>query len=817
MPLVQFRIHPSVGIARMGDSETFYYLASEFPHFLQEEFANLRLKTKPRTHPFTFFGSNKDSARATGSFPFVIYDPTAANHGKFRDAAGKIFPQAARFRVFAYVYNSGEADLPDKVFEVTTAEANVVWQVNIANKKSGKNDPSNPSSPGHDTSKPHENQNNVPTLLDTSDPTLICERMRPQPTIQSGMRFPNLAYLFLERDDADPSKVTGRLHVIGNEGDTEGLDNDPGGSAHPDTLWSNNWYDSAGDGSIGAIITPHSGATALLAKAGISKIDDLKYLNHDVPTPVSGTTADITAAPAWVVVGCPDYSPDMSHFVTLWDVALSQAIYNVENKDVIKQPGKHKLVKCKSNTESLKKTDYLIHIHPQLCLFEDVRFVSGEAFGKGGTEDDNTAVYDRAHNLLPPGTPPPPATTDVEAVRGSRIEFGGVAIHARTPADKTALADPTKLKDPDPTKPINEWLKIALFRRLRKPPTLYRKARKFRTHLPGASGDTHLKGMFPRKLGRRMDYDKPEGLNSDKNKFHPFPSYAFYKGNLRVFRPILTDDGKLCGGEKSPPKWPTGVPFPPLRTTDDPKPTSTRPPVSNDEKISMLDDMFWPASFADMPLLRELAYTHLQYDNFLDWQGDPKNVRLAAIFTEIVSPSLRTSFNAAGDADSYFAALLAERPRFAPAMIDMAHLGSMLGGSFLPGIEVGREGAIATNWCLFHGGTSYFADVRFKPARSTGNHTIGTLTKDLAVPWSKDYASCDEQFWPTARMGRVTTDGTNRVDWIMSNGQLATFLHRPAATFTEGDYVKAYWKALGFVRRNSSDQFIEQEAPWRGP
>lgn len=816
MPLVQFRIHPSVGIARMGESETFYYLASEFPHFLQEEFANLRLKTKPRTHPLTFFPSgDRDAARATASFPsaaFEVYDPAVANHGKFRDAAGRIFPQAARFRVFAYVYNSGEANLPDKVFEVTTAEANILWQVNIANKKSGKNDPSDPSSQGHDTSTPHPNLSNIPTLLDTSNPDLTCERMRPQPTIQPLMRFPNLAYLFLERDDADRSKVTGRLHVIGNEGEMEGLDDDPGGSAHPDTLWSNNWYDSAGDGSIGAIITPHAGATALLAKAGISNINDLKYLNQDVPTPVSETTADITAAPAWVVVGCPDYSPDMSHFVTLWDVALSQAIYNVENKDVIKQPGKHKLVKCKSKTESLKKTDYLIHIHPQLCLFEDVRFVSGEAFGTGGTEDDSSAVFDRAHNLHPGGTPPPTTATDVEEVRGSRVEFGGVAIHARTPTDKTALADPTKLKDSDPTKPINEWLKVALFRRLRKPPTLYRRERKFRTHLPGASGDIHQTGMFPRKLGRRMDYDKLEGANSDKNKFHPFPSYAFYKGNLRAFHPILTDDGKLCGAEKSPPPWPTGVALPPMRTTDD--------PVSDDEKIAILDDMFWPASLNDMPLLRELAYTHLQYDNFADWQGDPKNVRLAAIFDEIVSPSLRALFNAAGtadDADTYFAALLAERPRFAPAMIDMAHLGAMLGGSFLPGIEVGREGAIATNWCLFHGGTSYFADVRFKPARSTNNHTIGTLTKDLAVPWSKDYASCDEQFWPTARMGRVTTDGTNRVDWIMSNAQLAIFLGTLPATFTEGEYVKAYWKALGFVRRSSSDQFIEQEAPWRGP
>ena len=33
---VQFRIHPSVGMARMGDSEDVYYLASDFPQFMQE-------------------------------------------------------------------------------------------------------------------------------------------------------------------------------------------------------------------------------------------------------------------------------------------------------------------------------------------------------------------------------------------------------------------------------------------------------------------------------------------------------------------------------------------------------------------------------------------------------------------------------------------------------------------------------------------------------------------------------------------------------------------------------------------------------------
>ena len=86
-------------------------------------------------------------------------------------------------------------------------------------------------------------------------------------------------------------------------------------------------------------------------------------------------------------------------------------------------------------------------------------------------------------------------------------------------------------------------------------------------------------------------------------------------------------------------------------------------------------------------------------------------------------------------------------------MIDMAHLGAMLGGSFLPGIEVGREAGIATNWCLFHGATKYFPSIRFKPANKDAEHEPGTLTKDLAVPWTEDFKACDEVFWPTSGPG----------------------------------------------------------------
>jgi hypothetical protein len=184
------------------------------------------------------------------------------------------------------------------------------------------------------------------------------------------------------------------------------------------------------------------------------------------------------------------------------------------------------------------------------------------------------------------------------------------------------------------------------------------------------------------------------------------------------------------------------------------------------------------------------------------------------IYNAIVGPGLKVLFSAPGDADLQFAALQRLRPLFAPAMIDMAHLGAMLGGSFLPGIEVGREAGISRNWSLFHGATKYFPSIRFMRADSPVDHTLGTLTKDLAVPWTDDFKRCDEAWWPTSRPGRTTTDPVSltRHNWQI---RLANSIpHLGAAAADDIQFVKEYWKALGFIRRNADDEFIEEEQTW---
>lgn len=778
MPFVQFRVHPGVGCARMGNSTEAYHLASEFPYFMQEEFPNLRFKPKPRRHPRGFFGSDNTSKSAVGTLA-SIYHPNAAFQNKFKEAEGIIFPQAARFRVFAYVYDEEDSARPQTVFEVTPALGDIFWTVTIANKKSKRTTPApNPAVPVAD---PFENTASAD--LDSASASFLCKRLRANADI------PNLAYIFLERDDADKSKVNGRLHVIGNEGELVGK------TALSD-LWSDDWYDSAGDGSVEATVKPK--LPAMLTKAGATGVADLKFLSYGTEAPLDGGALGVVAMPGWVVIGCPDYVPDMGHFVSLWDVAFDRANENLESGAAKAQKGEHKLITVKKKFDSYKTTDYWIHIHANLCLFDDVKFVSGEAFGE--PEHDPAPPRDRAHDKHPGGGIPVTSPDD-DKQRSNAVEHGGAFISART--KKADLANAEKLKESDPRKPIGEWLKIAIFKRLRKPKqTMYDKTRTFLVKPPGAAED-FIDDVLPRKLGRRMDYDG----GPLKGKYYEFPTYKWHGGNLRRFHGLV-DASHLCGGDKSKS----------LRTspaTAGPLPPAAPLSAADQALLPYMDDMFWPATFSDMPMLRELAFTPLQYEQVKAWQATgpagPTDLRMGNIYELLVPPGVKKSFASAGDADKHFADFLAASPLYAPAMIDMAHLGAMIGGSFLPGIEVGREGIIATNWSVFHGATSHFPSVRFKPA-SKDKHTAGTLTKDLAIPWSKDFAACDEAFWPTSRPGRTTKTGVARVKWLIDETDKIPHLNRTPAD--EIEYVKEYWKALGFIRRDATNKFVEQEQSW---
>lgn len=768
MHYMQFRIHPSVGLARMGDSPDAYYLASDFPRFLQEAYPELRLRPRPRTMPQSDTGQ---PSPAPGPFPILDDQKPAASqkatNDRFKDKAGKILPQAARFRVFAYCYASKDAEIPMRVFEVTTDHADIEWKVRLANHKA------------QTSQDVHVLQNGAPASVKTDAAKLLRLPVKPD-SIASMADPPPLAYLFLERNAADKTKVNGRLHLIGNAGETTyfgaaGKEFDEGQG----DLWFDNWFDSEADGPVEAVIRPKAGGAPLKA-AAFSGTGELEFLDFGTAAPVSIGTAAINALPAWAVVGLPDYSPDIGHFVSLWDLGLSSGLLMVDGTTLKSDDTHHKMVRAKSHTERFRRMDYRVHIHPQLCSFRDVNWISG------------ATSRDPGHHTTTPSGPAPTGTNEEKTI--AQLQRGGIRIDPRVPAEFAKLADPLELKDPDAGKPLADWLKIAFHQRLRMPGNLYSKRKFF-------EDSTQVERIFPRHLGRRWGYsahqaspntaeiDFPESYNTKL----PDTTLAAggldaIPGNVRAYHNIVERPDRMCGGPGGPPKL---------------KPGHSHPPGYNDTKLTHLDDMYWPINPANMPLLRELAYTHLQYDHFQIWSSATPDRREADIFDMIVSPQMDAAFRTPQDVEAQFALLLDRRAKFLPALIDMASLGSAIGGSFLPGIEVGLEGGRAENWTLYHGGTDYFPDVRFEKSTGTAanqQHFPGILTKDLAIPWSRDYAACTEDFWPTARPGwsKTTAAGPPKA-WLVDQ----------ASGESDVDYYTGYWKRLGFIRRNAADEFLE--------
>ena len=146
---------------------------------------------------------------------------------------------------------------------------------------------------------------------------------------------------------------------------------------------------------------------------------------------------------------------------------------------------------------------------------------------------------------------------------------------------------------------------------------------------------------------------------------------------------------------------------------------------AEEELIAQLDDFFWPVTQRDMPMLKDSALTRLQYQRFLLWTDQKSDSRKEQVFDPPETNTLKAFFAATHTADEYFAQLMVKYPRHAPAFLDMANLGKMLGGSFMPGLEVGREAGKAVNWSVHHGAIKHFPDVRFHPQGKAAAHKDG--------------------------------------------------------------------------------------------
>ncbi|MGA2736750.1 MAG: LodA/GoxA family CTQ-dependent oxidase [Bryobacteraceae bacterium] len=248
------KIFPPIGIARLGNSQAEYFIGPEKP----DE---------------------------------VIVPP-----GGFRDAAGLIKRQAARFHLFGYDENGA------LVQELTSADADIQWTVHVANTKAAAEF----FHPKSQTNPQIRNANF------TGDRNQL--KLDPGPATVSGNNS-NFANLNLSKTSGNAKDLQinqlflgqpvrfvlgtittddlGLLLVLGGFGESKspvGVDLSGGDFADHD-----GWYDDVSDGLVSATV----------------KLND-------------GTTPPV--ANAWVIVGPPKYAPGLQSPVSLYDTLFQAAI-----------------------------------------------------------------------------------------------------------------------------------------------------------------------------------------------------------------------------------------------------------------------------------------------------------------------------------------------------------------------------------------------------------------------------------------------------------------------------------------------------------
>jgi L-lysine 6-oxidase len=279
---VQFKIHPSIGFARVGNSPDKYFLPPE-------------ILGGPRTE--TVGGSE---------VPVT----------EFKDNDGRLKRGGVRFRLFRY------DDTNPNGVEVSLNDADIAsieWTVHVANKKAiwfefdgltGET--------GYAASHPRRNQSVINSgsgasyIIDpgprtvssageikefrrgtapTGYPETFPPPLIPKPVDSSGNSVDSIDTLGEIRMDH------GRLVFLPGLGHSGTLESSPhlGTNGILDYVNNDRWFDDVCDGPV---------------TARVSLAD--------------GTTVEADAA--WVVVGPPDYAPELDHAVTLYDVVYDLAV-----------------------------------------------------------------------------------------------------------------------------------------------------------------------------------------------------------------------------------------------------------------------------------------------------------------------------------------------------------------------------------------------------------------------------------------------------------------------------------------------------------
>jgi len=274
-----YRIHPAIGIMRVGnaDSDTF------------------------------FIGPELPGLGPTG-------DPSVGTKVPKFKVGGLLKPQAARFRIWEYVEKNGKLE-PSREITLDVKDCiRIVWRVHLANRKASffefnylQGEEAGPPPPRRNAGVSARRKLEIDPLArqiggrskkgekyefrkgKSRNPS---KELWPIPAPS-----PPIEYLGELRTDPE-----GRLIVIGGKGQSSGLSGQALGS---DLFNNDGWFDDVSDGPVTAELTMKVG--------GKEKVYS--------PDNVLG---------AWVIGGPPDFAPSLANQVTLYDVLYDLAARQIK-------------------------------------------------------------------------------------------------------------------------------------------------------------------------------------------------------------------------------------------------------------------------------------------------------------------------------------------------------------------------------------------------------------------------------------------------------------------------------------------------------
>lgn len=312
-----FKIHPSIGIARLGDSTTDFYLCPDRAGVLP-------IECTPDGRPV--LGPDGQEQRIS----------------TFKDAQNRIKRQAARFRV--YVYDDGGAGHELQIGETITIKnqhsgqrieaqvLDVLWTVYLANKKASWY--TFDTTAGEHGYTPDHPLRNADVTDDTLRQHLIID---PGPqTIGLGKKLPKSAEFARGKNPSvaqsfppplTPSSIdtlgeikvyeqdkNSRLIVLGGYGNSGSSKQGVGEPSVQAYANNEGWFDDSSDGPVTAQI-------------------QYKPLKIDGQPPINPSPQVINVEdPAWCIVGYPRYAPEIVDVITMddlvYDLSIRQFAFN---------------------------------------------------------------------------------------------------------------------------------------------------------------------------------------------------------------------------------------------------------------------------------------------------------------------------------------------------------------------------------------------------------------------------------------------------------------------------------------------------------